>query len=116
MALDVSEEARAAFASRPRRPVQLEELVPLPPQTPPEAPAYSMSTPRLKKFGGDMKNISYPEMVQLSETLAFHLHQVTGVTVGPHDLASAFFKTVETMDALPTEKPVEAVEYGRPRR
>jgi hypothetical protein len=73
----------------------------------PTAPKYEIAAPRLKKFGGDMKNISYPEMVQLSETLAFHLHEVAGITVGPHDLAQALFRTVETMDALPTEKAPE---------
>jgi hypothetical protein len=80
---------------------------------PPKSPEYETSTPRLKKFGGDMLNISYPEMVQLSETLAFHLHAVAGVTVGPHDLASAFFKTVETMNSLPTEKPAENTSSDR---
>lgn len=90
--------------NRTARALQVEEAIPEPLPAP-ARPQYNWAPPKLKKFGGDMSSIPYTEMVQLSEMLAYNLHAVAGLTIGPHVLASALFKTVEELDALPGTKP-----------
>ena len=95
-------------ASTPRRQLQVDPLMDgteLSPEETPTLPEYTWAPSRLKEFGGKMKNVSYEEMCQLTETLSYNLHQQTGGVIGPHVLAKAMFATVRDMDRLPGEDP-----------